>query len=214
MQEENFSVAIRHYEKCVELVSVFLKNHDPRHEQFQNYVLFYNRTMLKLGLAHEKRHTDNSAYAVYNDLTDHLLAIKRENPMIHTLFRDNRTMHLGVLARLNVIEKLDTTGIREVHIEEAITSFGRLMSRNGCCGTYSYDKLSVDDDANIIVMADFFRKLGDILYYKNVSLGKYSAQSSYMNGMKELLKPLGLNERGERGTESSIMLDKVVELCL
>ena len=42
------------------------------------------------------------------------------------------------------------------------------MSRNGCCGTYSYDKLSVDDDANIIVMADFFRKLGDILYYKNV----------------------------------------------
>lgn len=25
MQEENFSVAIRHYEKCVELVSVFLK---------------------------------------------------------------------------------------------------------------------------------------------------------------------------------------------
>ena len=85
--------------------------------------------MLKLGLAHEKRHTDNSAYAVYNDLTDHLLAIKRENPMIHTLFRDNRTMHLGVLARLNVIEKLDTTGIKEVHIEEAITSFGRLMSR-------------------------------------------------------------------------------------
>lgn len=214
MQEENFSVAIRHYEKCIELVSVFLKNNDAQHEQFRNYVLFYNRTMLKLGLAHEKRHTDNSAYAVYNDLTEHLMTIRRKNPNMHSLFRDNRTMHLGVLARLNVIEKLDTTGIRELHIEEAIRTFGDLMLRSGCCTEEGCGVPAVDSDVNIIVMADFFRKLGDILYYKNVALGKYSAQSLYLKGLDVLLlKKQDMNVPQLQNTESDELLRIVAGLC-
>lgn len=185
MQEENYSAAIRNFEKCIEIVSPLLKEHNARYEQFQNYVLFYNRTMLKLGLAHEKRHTDNSAYAIYTDLVEHLITIRRKNPQANSLFRDNRTMHLGILARLNVLEKLDTTGICPIHIDEAVNDFKAIFGSN----LFSDETGLGSKNINKIVWADFYRKLGDILYYKNTDFNNksYDTNKLYYTSITILL---------------------------
>lgn len=186
MQEENFSASIRQFERCVELVTpLLIKPAADNHRQLQNYVLFYYRTMLKLGLAHEKRHTDNSAYVVYSDLCRALGKVKDEYPEeVDFLFRDNRGLHLGVLAQLYVLERMGTTGITCDHISEAIQRFENLYHFSG-------HMVSL---CNPIVRADFYRKLGDILFYKNFECKEngYSAIWAYEEGIKVLLKGRGL----------------------
>ena len=113
-----------------------------------NYISFLNRTMLKLGLAHEKRKTDNSAFIVYEEL---ILLLKRFVPTYRTLFDNMRTLHLALVARLYTLEKIDTTGIRYAHLTETCKNFHNMFN------PYS----------NFLVAADFYRKLGDILFYKN-----------------------------------------------
>lgn len=205
MQEENYSAAIRQFEKCIEIVSPLLSDFSLQYEQYQNYLLFYNRTMLKLGLAHEKRHTDNSAYAIYNDLINSLLNIRRRNPYTKSLFRDNRTMHLGILARLYVLEKLDTTGLLETHILEAVRVFNLLFGIT----TENYDPNELKENkVNTVVAADFFRKLGDIIYYKNPPKNKprfryFSAQYLYYQSLCILLNK-SIN------TEESVVIEYVL----
>lgn len=187
MQEENFSAAIRQFERCVELVTpLLIKPGVKGHRQLQNYVLFYYRTMLKLGLAHEKRHTDNSAYTIYNDLLRVLFEVKDKCPkFVASLFRDNRGLHLGILAPLYVLERMGTTGITCDHIIEAIKRFGALYSFR------LYGKRT--SVCNPIVRADFYRKLGDILFYKNVKCDacENPAIRVYEKGIKVLLVGTG-----------------------
>lgn len=190
MQEENYASAIRQFEKCIELTSPLLYLHEPQGTQIHNYLIFYNRTMLKLGLAHEKRHTDNSAFAVYRDLIQTLLEINRKQPCVTEVFQNNRTMHLGILAQLYVLEKLDTTGIQDSHINDAIATFKHLCDRR------PFYAASTD---NRIIKSDFYRKLGDILYYRNMptendenlntqsSASRHSAQHFYALGIVTLL---------------------------
>lgn len=188
MQEENFSAAIRQFERCVELVTpLLIKPTAEEHRQLQNYVLFYYRTMLKLGLAHEKRHTDNSAYAVYGDLLRVLFEVKANYPkFVAPLFRDNRGLHLGILAQLYVLERMGTTGITCNHIAEAIGRLGALYQfrLNG-------KRVAV---CNPIVRADFYRKLGDIMFYKNLKCDECGnpAIRAYEKGITVLLAGNGL----------------------
>lgn len=163
MMEENYSKAIGEYETCVDLV---MSGKSPI-EQSLNDVLFITRTMLKLGLAHEKRKTDNSAFIVYKTLIDHLKKIKN-NPAYSILFEDIRIMHLAILAKLYVLEKLDTDGIKCHHVIQAIDDF---------------NELTKGLERNIIVQADFYRKLGDIFYYKNLIKPAYKA---YFTSLKAL----------------------------
>lgn len=173
--EENFSAAIREYEQALELTPSPFR-HGAQEGLEKNPLLFLNRTMLKLGLAHEKRHTDNSAYVVYNELAT-LLKSCRDYPWAQLLFRDTRTMHLALLAKLYVLEKLDTEGITRKHIGEACRDFDLLFR-----------------GAGRQVKADFYRKLGDILYYKNARFqtgccGKYpyTAAACYRKSLLALL---------------------------
>lgn len=144
MLEENYSGAIRSYERSIELVSKFVKVEMNTCQQ-RNYLLFFNRSMLKLGLAHEKRRTDNSAYTVYSDLQDF---IDRNRQTLSVLCRDTRTFHLVFLAKLYVLEKIDTDGFTKEHLKEAIDLFRKIKWGR-------------------VIRADFYRKLGDILFYKN-----------------------------------------------
>lgn len=157
MMEENYSKAIWEYNTCVNLVRAGRGNTGSKG---LNDVLFLTRTMLKLGLAHEKKRTDNSAFVVYESLIDY-----QKNMSWHSenqfLFDDIRIMHLAILAKLYVLEKLDTDGIQSCHINQALGDFKRLsenhFSRSG----------KEKKEKKEIVSADFYRKLGDILYYKN-----------------------------------------------
>lgn len=204
MQEENYASAIRQFEKSIEITVPLLSKSYTSFNQQQNYLLFYNRTVLKLGLAHEKRHTDNSAYTIYSDLIQQFLWIRRYNPETASLFRDNRTMHLGILARLYVIEKLDTTGIIQVHIDEAQDIFRKLFYAR------HYGLSHNQQEINRIVAADFYRKLGDILYYKN-NRQLYKAKKCYLEGIRILLEiEYSINDikqelRKEKNVTSSVI---------
>lgn len=182
MMEENYSKAIGEYETCVNLV----KSGRSAMEQSLNDVLFITRTMLKLGLAHEKRKTDNSAFIVYESLINYLKEVKNNSTNL-ILFEDIRIMHLAILAKLYVLEKLDTDGIKDYHIKRAINDFNELMQT----GTYFPFYMNTSQ-TSAIVQADFYRKLGDILYYKNFkfttnpNLKIKSAYEAYIESLKAL----------------------------
>lgn len=173
MLEENYSDAIREYEKCVEAVAPMLKKTKSKHTQndvqLLNYISFLNRTMLKLGLAHEKRRTDNSAFIVYEEL---IQILKGFSGNASALFCNMRTLHLSLLARLYALEKIDTTGIQYEHLEETCDNFRAIFGKK----------------PNPVTAADFYRKLGDILYYKNQQFCKttgatYTAKQFYTQSL-------------------------------
>ena len=193
MMEENYSKAIGEYKTCVDLVMTG-KN---TMEHSLNDVLFATRTMLKLGLAHEKRKTDNSAFIVYGTLINYLKEIKN-NKTNSILFEDIRIMHLAILAKLYVLEKLDTDGIKCHHVKQAIDDFNELMQT----GTYFPFYMNISQTSDI-VQADFYRKLGDILYYKNSKFSTNpdlkikSAYEAYI----ESLKILDLNNTNDKNQQ-------------
>lgn len=177
MLEENYSDAIREYEKCVESVAPMLKkagsNDVQKEVQLLNYISFLNRTMLKLGLAHEKRRTDNSAFIVYEEL---IQILKSFSQNASALLSNMRTLHLSLLVRLYALEKIDTTGIQYKHLEETCDNFTRIFG----------------EKPNPVIAADFYRKLGDILYYKNQQFCKaegtpYTAKEFYIRSLCLLL---------------------------
>lgn len=192
--EEDYSKAIWEYEICVNLVLSESEKHN--NNQSLNNLLFMTRTMLKLGLAHEKRRTDNSAFVVYESLINYLKQNKKE-AKFHLLFENYRIIHLAILAQLYVLEKLDTDGIQYRHIQNAIDNFHYLINTKD--NSFNpFKLLDHEDNTCIIVKADFYRKLGDILYYKNIVLGKqhacisfnkypiYSAYNAYSKSLKSL----------------------------
>lgn len=182
--EENYSAAIRAYERCIELVVPIFEDYSyAKMVQAENYLLFLNRSMLKLGIAHEKRKTDNSAFILYDELVTLLKRtdLKGKYP---ALYRDTRTLHLTILAKLFVLEKIDTEGIGLVHLEEAYNDF------RGIRGRY------MDPGKSDLIEADFFRKMGDILYYKNrtfktviqdIPYGEFSARNCYLKSILRLM---------------------------
>lgn len=176
MMEENYSNAIFEYEKSLEIISPFIEELKAGGGKIQdmNYIAFLNRTMLKLGLAHEKRRTDNSAFILYTELAQTLQGLSEK---AGALFGNVRTMHLCLLARLYTIEKINAAGIQREDIEEALSVFK----------TYFKGK------NNRYVAADFYSKMGDILYYKNQKFSQwfgeeFSAGSMYRKSMSLLLE--------------------------
>lgn len=168
MLEENYSGAIREYEYCVELIQPIFAVTDGAKKieagtQQLNYLMFLNRSILKLGLAHEKRRTDNSAFMAYQEMIKTLkrtaphFELKKDDFHNYTaLYQNNRMIHLSLLAQLYTLEKLDTTGITSYHIKDVCNNFKSIFSK----------KLRT---LNPLLSADFYRKLRDILYYKNQS---------------------------------------------
>ena len=200
MMEENYSAAIREYELAIEM----LDKYDKGAKDDKNHLLFQNRTRLKLGLAHEKRRTDNSAFVVYSELIDLLKKCNKENKdSAQLLFQNVRTMHLALLARLYVLEKLDTNGITAGHIRKTCQMFHYLFRNSGN-----------------LVKADFYRKLGDILYYKNSAFqnlfsvglrsGICNAKECYLTSLDALLS-LKLNAGDKDDELCKRIYEKVYE---
>lgn len=71
-----------------------------------------------------------------------------------SIFSDIRMAYLPTLAKLFVLEKLDTEGITSSNLELAEAEF-------------FYFHLFVNDELRPLIYSDFFQKMGDILYYKN-----------------------------------------------
>lgn len=206
MLEENYSDAIREYEKCIEGVAPMMEELKKEKEkktnvQLLNYVSFMNRTMLKLGLAHEKRRTDNSAFILYEELKNMLNDFKDKGAV---LFKNMRTLHLALLAQLYVLEKIDTSGIQYSHLKDACDLFDEIFKV----------------DKNILVAADFYRKLGDILYYKNQIFDEkykdsYSAEIYYKKSLCTILsyweEESDINERCKAFCNKALTIKESLE---
>lgn len=192
MMEEDYSRAIWEYETCVNMV----QSEKTTTFHALNDVLFMTRTMLKLGLAHEKKRTDNSAFVVYETLINYLKEKKCDLQDL-ILFEDVRIMYLALLAKLYVLEKLDTDGIQGYHIQKAVEGFEELMKPKV---SFMFSDNKCNKEKSEIVCSDFYRKLGDILYYKNPKELKYpdkltprirSAYDAYKESLKSLIEGKG-----------------------
>lgn len=71
-----------------------------------------------------------------------------------TLFEEVRYVYQAILAKLSVIEKMDMSGITQTNIDVAEGEFRTIHK-------------SVNVREKFVISADFFRKLAEILYYKN-----------------------------------------------
>jgi hypothetical protein len=119
------------------------------------HVYLYIRNMLKLGFVYEKRKQYDFAFLTYSDLCNDIIKYK-----IGIQLKDMRLIYLPFLAKLEILEKCHTGGIRRKDIDEIINSFESM--------TYDMNK-----DVNIL-KAVFYARVGDILYYKNY---KFDAES-------------------------------------
>ena len=71
-----------------------------------------------------------------------------------TLFEEIRYVYQAILAKLSIIEKMDMSGITQTNIDVAEGEFRTIHK-------------SVNIREKFVISADFFRKLAEILYYKN-----------------------------------------------
>ena len=71
-----------------------------------------------------------------------------------TLFEEVRYVYQAILAKLSIIEKMDMSGITQTNIDVAEGEFRTIHK-------------SVNIREKFVISADFFRKLAEILYYKN-----------------------------------------------
>lgn len=70
-----------------------------------------------------------------------------------SVFEDIRFIYLAPLARLFVLEKMQSGGITRLNIDQAVSEF-------------NYLHLLTDSKYKSFLLADFYRKLAEILYYK------------------------------------------------
>lgn len=142
MAEEDYNYAIIEYNAAISALR-------KRTSMSKNDSLSLLRNYLKLGLAYEKRNTYNSAYSAYSDA----LATKLQNDSKVTLYQEEKLLvYQTILAKLFVQEKLENGGISKADIESAEND---------------YEKIAQEKDGSYILDADFYMRLGDIMFYKN-----------------------------------------------
>jgi len=173
MLEENYGQAIFEFNEAIKAIhrqkSEQLDSTPPSSKDSSD-MLFLIRVTLKLGLAYEKRKTFDTAYVTYENLVKHILVTANDavfrnkggvrpidiNKVLNSnssFFANIRIMYLGILAKIAVLEKMDVGGIRKKDITLLCDEM-RLI----------YTKAS--EEIRMLIIVDFFTKLGDILYFK------------------------------------------------
>ena len=101
-------------------------------------------------------HTDYSVNfdGIISTFADDLTVEKAQTINTLTLFEEIRYLYQAVLAKLGILENLGMSGITQTNIDVAEGEFRTLHK-------------SVNFREKFIIAADFFRKLAEILYYKN-----------------------------------------------
>lgn len=169
LADEEYTNAIFEYQKCANLLRTKIESSD---SDSQFILLFYLRNMLKLGLAYEKRKTNNSAYFLYAELTNvlemfwnkknkKLLSDKPYKSQandtaecISPVIEDIRFICKPFLCKLFAIEKMELGGITRSELNKVIAEFDHLGINNN------------------ILKTNFYKELADIFYYKKINLNE------------------------------------------
>lgn len=161
MLEEDYELAIYEYQEALSSlhrqqkrkkdIPLSLTEIEP------SRMLFMTRLSLKLGLAYEKRKTYDTAYLTYVQLTENIwkYSITKDTYDKAFLFDSLRIIYLAPLAKLFIKEKMDLGGFSESDVQQAEIDFKKLIGSAR--------------DKKAILTIDFYTKLGDIMYYRNVS---------------------------------------------
>lgn len=168
MADEDYNNAIMEYQTAI---SVLDKGRKIKGGNVETSLMFaYLRNYMKLGIAYEKRRTYVSAFNSYNEAIGLLMQYCDRDKMQLNMVHDAEHIHMlellentqmtypAILAKLFVNEKIDLGGITKQNIETVITEFESIY------------KLATGDE-KFILEADFYRRVGDILYYKNGLVG-------------------------------------------
>ena len=103
--------------------------------------------------------TDNTEFSLNFDgiittFANDLTPEKTQTINTLTLFEEIRYLYQSILAKLSILEKMGMSGITQTNIDVAEGEFKTIHK-------------SVNFREKFIIAADFFRKLAEILYYKN-----------------------------------------------
>ena len=166
MLEENYEQAIYEFNEALNAVLRQDEASQSNMEDATN-VLFRIRVSLKLALAYEKRKTFDTAYNTYLNIEKLILAIVNAprdyfGSQINDELRSNssfftnvRISILCVLAKVAVLEKMGMGGIRIKDLEVLNNEFNCIQ------------RWLCNDEIRPVLIIEFYKKLGDILYYKN-----------------------------------------------
>ena len=118
---------------------------------------------------------------VISSFANNLTREKSEQVNKLTLFEEIRYVYQSILAKLSILEKMGMSGITQTNIDVAEGEFIAIHK-------------SVNIREKFIISADFFRKLAEILYYKNsltiLSQNQDSLYASVYYGDYDLLAHL------------------------
>jgi hypothetical protein len=158
-----------------------LKKESPEDPNLDSYRLIRNQ--LKLAYLYEKRKQPEFAYLLYSEIVQSIIDKKKHwysrlfdqfQRKIENVFdkdmtsKDFQLFYLPLLAKLQILEKHSCKGILERDIKQIEDEFKSLTHR-----------IIKRNDRNIlkdikVLTAEFYSKVGDILYYKNSDLLKNS----------------------------------------
>lgn len=172
MADEDYNNAIVEYQTAV---CVLDKRKADNNGMVDASLMFaYLRNYMKLGMAYEKRRTFAPAYNMYNeaigllmqygeitgDRNQLLSQMVNQSENIHKLelLENTQMTYPAILAKLFVNEKIDLGGITIVDIETALTEF-RIIYKHST------------QSEKFFLETDFYKRLGDILFYKNGLVG-------------------------------------------
>ena len=153
-QNEEYQEAVACYQDALQMISL-------NRLSYPNHLISFIIIKLKLGLCYEKLKTYEIALGNYASVIEDGAYHLEKNREKHQLIYKDITVLLmqAHLALLSVQEKL-FDGINFEKIENSIKSFlriNRMLKRE-------------DKDSGEMVLASFFKGLGNILYFKNIIL--------------------------------------------
>jgi hypothetical protein len=123
----------------------------------ENTLYHYIRAMLKLGYAFERRKMNNHADLIYNTITSTLKDLKPTPiPSLERL----KLLYLTHIVRFQIIEKSRIGGITLHDIEQIEDDIQNIILITGL-------EDGSRENSKAIIEADFYMRIGDILYYKN-----------------------------------------------
>ncbi len=183
MADEDYNNAIIEFHAAIRV----LKEACDYKESLSPSIIFvYLRNYLKLGLAYEKRRTYVPAYNMHNEAIEMLhkfyhydISTKFLNELEKEHHREfvqnNQMIYQAILAKLFVNEKIELGGISQKEIYNAENDLG-IFDNRGAEYKQDSDRTTVTDnksldEAKFIQIVDFYRRIGDILYYKNGLIG-------------------------------------------
>lgn len=153
------------------------------HWPYNEAVLYDNKEKEKKGInnirpeAYEKQSEKGNAYRtkgqyMISDFSYQLTPEKHTVIQRLAMLEDTQIVYQALLAKLFINEKIELGGITRTNLDVIE-------------GEYKYIHLTANEKEKFLISTDFFRRLGDIMYYKNGLIGfSISVDGSYKKNDK------------------------------